>query len=72
MFMTHHALNMYNRYFYDSRECLAQAHTPLEDHIDPDHYLASLALAAGVVHTADNQVEYFKCTVDKKSVYSCI
>lgn len=69
-FMTHTAVNIYNRYFYNSRDCPDQANTPLGDTIDPDHYLAGLALAAGVIHTLDNQVEYFKATPEKKSVYN--
>jgi hypothetical protein len=65
-FMTHPAINIYNRYFYDSRDCLDQASVPLGDTIDPDHYLAGLALASSMIHTIDNQVEYFKATPDKK------
>lgn len=65
-FMTHPAVNIFNRYFYDSRDCPVQASIPLGDTIDPDHYLAGLALASGVVHTIDNQVEYFKATPEKK------
>ena len=68
VFMTHPAINVFNRYFYDSRDCPAQASVPLGDTIDPDHHLAALALAAGVIHTADNQVEYFKATPENKSV----
>jgi hypothetical protein len=66
VFMTHSAINIFNCYFYDSRDCLDQASVPLGDTIDPHHYLAGLALAGGVIHTLDNQVEYFKATPDKK------
>jgi hypothetical protein len=66
MFMTYPSINISNRYFYDSRDCQVQASIPLGDSIDPDHYLAGLALASGVIHTVDNQVEYFKLTPDKK------
>ena len=65
-FMTHAALNIYNRYFYSTKECPNQAAIELGDTIDPHHTLAAMGLASGFVHTADNQVEYFKFTVDRK------
>jgi len=65
-FMTHPALNIYNRYFYTTKECPNQAAVALGDTIDPNHTLAALGLASGLVHTHDNQVEYFKFSTDRK------
>jgi hypothetical protein len=69
LFMTHPAISVYNRYFYKSKDCLPQSSIPLRDTIDPEHTLAALALASGVIHTLDNQVEYFKATLDNKLVF---
>src|SRR3984893_15073320 len=65
-FMTHPALNIYNCYFYTTKECPNQAVIALEDAIDPHHTLAAMGLASGLIHTGDNQVEYFKFTTDRK------
>lgn len=65
-FMTHPALNIYNRYFYTTKECPNQAAIALGDTIDPNHTLAALGLASGLIHTDDNQVEYFKFSTDRK------
>ena len=69
-FMTHTALNIYNRYFYTTKDCPNQAAIALGDTIDPDHILAAMGLASGLIHTGDNQVEYFKFTPDRKLVAS--
>lgn len=65
-FMTHAALNIYNRYFYTTKDCPNQAAIALGDTIDPNHILAAMGLASGLIHTGDNQVEYFKFTSDRK------
>jgi hypothetical protein len=65
-YLTYSALNIYNRYFYTAQESSQQASIPLGDNIDPNHKLSTLALAAGLVHTMDNQVEYFKISTEKK------
>ena len=65
-FMTHSAINVYNRYFYNTKDCPTQSAIPLEDDIDPEHRLSALGLAFGLIHTMDNQVEYFQITSDKK------
>lgn len=65
-FMTSPALNIYNRYFYTSQESPQQAAIPFEDNVDMDHILSAIGLKAGLVHTADNKVEYFKISADKK------
>jgi hypothetical protein len=67
-FLTHSALNVYNRYFYSAQDCPNQVSIPMGDYVDPDHTLASLGSAAGLVHTEDNQVQYFKITSDNKYV----
>ena len=68
--MTHAALNIYNRYFYTTKDCPNQAAIALGDTIDPDHILAAMGLASGLIHTGNNQVEYFKFTPDRKLVAS--
>ena len=68
--MTHAALNIYNRYFYTTKDCPNQAAIALGDTVDPDHILAAMGLASGLIHTSDNQVEYFKFTPDRKLVAS--
>ena len=65
-FMTHPALNIYNRYFYNTKDCPNQAAIAFGDTIDPTHALAAMGLASGLIHTGDNQVEYFKFTADRK------
>jgi hypothetical protein len=67
-FMTYSALNIYNRYFYPIGECTQDAAIPYGDTIDPEHILSAIGSAAGLIHTVDNQVEYFKMTQDKKYV----
>jgi hypothetical protein len=64
--MTYPALNIYNRYFHTTQESPQQSAIPFEDNVDIDHTLAAIGLAASLVHTADNRVEYFKVSADKK------
>jgi hypothetical protein len=64
--MTYPALNIYNRYFHTTQESPQQSSIPFEDNVDMDHTLAAIGLAAGLVHTADNRVEYFRLSADKK------
>jgi hypothetical protein len=64
--MTHAALNIYNRYFYNTKDCPNQAAIALGDTIDPTHALAAMGLASGLIHTGNNQVEYFKFATDRK------
>lgn len=65
-FMTHDAINIYNRYFYTTKDCPNQAAIALGDMVDPNHTLAAMGLASGLIHTVDNQVDYFKFTSDRK------
>jgi hypothetical protein len=67
-FMTHAALNIYNCYFYTTKDCPNQAAIALGDTIDPTHTLAAMGLASGLIHTGDNQVQHFKFTADRKWV----
>ena len=66
IFMTYPALNIYNRYFHTTQESPQQSAIPFEDNVDIDHTLAAIGLAAGLVHTADNKVEYFRISAQKK------
>jgi hypothetical protein len=65
-FMTHAALNIYNHYFYTTEDCPNQAAIALGETIDPTHALAAMGLASGLIHTGNNQVQYFKFTADRK------
>lgn len=67
-YLTYPAINIYNRYFYTTQDCPQQASVPFGDNIDPSHKLSALALASGLVHTIDNQVEYFKISQENKCV----
>jgi hypothetical protein len=66
MFTTFQAINLYNRYFYTSKECRGQTSIPFGHSIDPGHVLTSLGQEKGLTHTADNQVEYYKMNESKK------
>jgi hypothetical protein len=65
-FMTYQAINIYNRYFYPARDIDIHARAPFGDGIDPNNVLSVIGRANSLIHTLDNQVEYFKMSSDKK------
>jgi hypothetical protein len=65
-FMTYSALNIYNRYFYPIGDCTQDAAIPFGNTIDPEDVLSTMGATAGLIHTADNRVDYFKMTEEKK------
>ena len=65
-FMTYQAINIYNRYFYPAKDIDIHARTPFGDGIDPNNVLSVIGRANSLIHTLDNQVEYFKMSSDKK------
>jgi hypothetical protein len=69
-FMTYPALNIYNRYFYSIGDCTGESAISFSDTIDPEHLLSTMGSSAGLIHTTDNQVEYFKMTEEKKYLFA--
>ena len=65
----HPAINVHNRYFYSAQDCPHETPIALGEDADPNRTLTALGLAAGLVHTADNHVQYFKIASDNKCVH---
>ena len=65
----HPAINVHNRYFYSARDCPNETPIALGEDVDPNHTLTALGLAAGLVHMADNHVQYYRITSGNKYVH---